>query len=221
MAREPQRSQEIDLNQAVSAGRVDEVSRLLRAGVDPNSFDDKSRKFKYAFTALCNAIYAAAHTISEQRTAIADVNRELFPGLPPTDLKAERANGLEIIRLLLSAGADPNLRTFSRTPLSLAVHLGDKEAIRLLLDAGADPAGECWSPLSNLPRPKGGLAFYCNALHVAAEKGLADVVRLLLERRANISARDHSGKTAVEIAQVRHHNDVVRVLEQYEQASTK
>lgn len=220
-AKRNRRSLEIDLNQAILAGRVEEVSRLLRAGVDPNAVDDKSRNFRYAFTALCNAVNAAAHTISKERADIDEVNRALNPEATPADLKAERERSLEIIRLLLSARADPNLRTFSRTPLSLAVHRGDKDVVKLLLDAGANPSGECWSPLSKLPRPKGGLAFYCNALHTAAERGFADIARLLLARGAEISARDHSGEMALQIAQHRHHDDVVSVLEQHEQASAR
>jgi uncharacterized protein len=221
MASKPQRSQEIDLNQAVLAGRVAEVSRLLKAGVNPNAFDDKSRNFKLAFTALCNAINAAAHTTSKVRAGIDEVNRALFPATAPADLKAERENSLEIIRLLLSAGADPNLRTFSRTPLSLAANFGDKEVVQVLLDAGANPSGECWSPFSKLRRPKGGLAFYCNALHIAAEKGFTDVARLLLAHGAEVSARDHSGMTALQVARQRHNSEVVDILEQHEQTFPK
>ncbi len=212
------RSREIDLNQAVTAGRVGEVSRLLRDGVDPNGLDDKSRNFKYAFTALCNAIQAAAHTVSRERVLIDEANQELFPGSAPADIAGERERSIEIVRLLLSAGANPNLRTFSRTPVSLAAQFGDKEIMQILLDAGANPSGECWSPLSTLPRTKGALAFYCNAIHIAADKGFADIVRLLLARGADISAREHSGRTALQIARERNHTEIVTILERHGQS---
>jgi uncharacterized protein len=218
-SKQKQREAEIALHYAIRNLRVDEVRSLLAAGVDPNAFDDKSRNFRYAFTALCTAISAAAHTISEERRIIAEAGVELFPNSTPPDLRAERLAGLEILQLLLAAGADPNRPTLSRTPLSLAVNTGDVEVITLLLDAGANPAGEAWSPFSKLPRPKGGLAFCGNALHEAAEKGFTDVVRLLCSRGADVVARDHEGKTALQIAGERGHTEIVHFLEQFEHSN--
>lgn len=218
-SKQKQREAEIALHYAIRNGRVDEVRRLLAAGVDPNAFDDKSRNFRLAFTAICTAISAAAQTISEERRLVAEAGVELFPDSAPPDLRAERVASLEILRLLLAAGADPNRPTLSRTPLSLAAHTGDVEVVALLLDAGANPAGEGWSPFSKLPRPEGGLAFYGNAIHQAAEKGFTDVVRLLCSRGTDALARDHEGKTALQIARERGHTDIVHFLEQYEQSN--
>jgi len=218
-SKQRQREAEIALHYAIRNLRVDEVKQLLRAGVDRNAFDDKSRNFRLAFTALCTAIQTAAHTISETRAMVAEAATELFPDSPPSDLKAERATSMEILRLLLAAGADPNHPTLSRTPLSLAAHTGDVEVVTLLLDAGANPAGEAWSPLSDLPRPKGRLAFYGNAIHEAAEKGFTEIVRLLCSRGADPLAKDHQGKTARQIAQARRHRDVVRILEKCEESN--
>jgi ankyrin repeat protein len=218
-SKQKQREAEIALHYAIRNLRVDEVRRLLAAGVDPNAFDDKSRNFQLAFTAICTAISAAAHTISDTRATMAEVARELSPDSPPADIKTERTASLEILRLLFAAGADPNLPTLSRTPLSLAAHTGDVEVVTLLLDSGANPAGEGWSPFSKLSRPKGGLAFYGNAIHQASEKGFTEVVRLLCNRGADPLARDHEGKTARQIAIERGHTDIVRFLEQYEHSN--
>ena len=62
----------------------------------------------------------------------------------------------ECVRLLVEAGANPNVHTENRvnsetyggayvvgeTPLHLAAAFGDEEMIRLLLDAGADPVAK-------------------------------------------------------------------------------
>jgi hypothetical protein len=65
------------------------------------------------------------------------VNTPSLPGLPPL-LTAALFGRLELARLLLMRGADPNLRYECRvTPLLCAVRAGDVEMVRLLLDAGA------------------------------------------------------------------------------------
>jgi ankyrin repeat protein len=57
------------------------------------------------------------------------------------------------------------------------------------------------------------VAFYCNALHTAAEKGFAEITRLLLTAGADPSARDHNGKTALQIAKRKGHSQVIEILE--------
>ncbi|MGH9672184.1 MAG: ankyrin repeat domain-containing protein, partial [Bryobacteraceae bacterium] len=59
----------------------------------------------------------------------------------------------DILRLLLSFGADPNQRGINDdTPLRVAVAARDPLAVRILLDSGADPAlatriDKCETPL--------------------------------------------------------------------------
>lgn len=219
-SKQTQRKRELELHRAIGRGDVEETVRLLRDGVDPNCIGESSRNFKYAFTALCTAIKAADYAIRQPKV-IATL-REACPGarFVETDFEALRANCIEIIRRLIATGADPNRPSYSRTPLSLAAgHCGDVEITRLLLDAGANPAGEGWSPFSKLPRPKGGLAYYGNAIHEATEKGFTEVVQLLCSRGADPLARNHEGKTALQIARERGLADIVPFLEQYEQSN--
>jgi hypothetical protein len=214
-SRKTQRKKELELECAIGRGDVGGTSRLLGEGVDPNSIGESSQNFKYAFTALCTAIRTVEWAHSQPKL------REAFPGvgIVETDYAALRVNCIEIIRRLLAAGADPNRRTYSRTPLSLAAWAGDVEVVRILLDAGANPAGESWSPFSDMPRPKGGLAFCNNAIHAAANKGHAEVVKLLCSRGADWRARDNKGKTALDIARERGDTEIVNFLEQYEHSN--
>ena len=210
-----QREAEIALQYAITNGRIDEVKSLLAEGVDPNCFGEKSGNFKYAFTALCEAVAAAGREIATSTADFRAAVRELADLPPPTQEEADRdrKTALEIIRILIAAGADPNMTTYSRTPVSLAACNKDFEVVKLLLDAGASPSGECWSPFSKLPKPKGKLAFFWNAIHEAAHKGSADIVKLLVERGADPGALDHEGKTALQIARERGHPDAVNYLE--------
>src|SRR5262245_4926916 len=101
MSKRKQREAEIALHFAIQKGDVEKVSRLLQQGVDPNALGERSNNFKYAFTSLCAAISAAANTIWPEREELINATKEIFPELQPIDIKAERANSIKIIQLLL------------------------------------------------------------------------------------------------------------------------
>ena len=107
---------------------------------------------------------------------------------------------VEIVRLLLGAGADTNLRDSSgTTALFRASRAGHAEVARLLLEAGAN---------QNL-RDEGGMtALMC------ASSGCpnVEVVRLLLDADADASLRDNSGNTALTHASRAGHFEVERLL---------
>lgn len=71
---------------------------------------------------------------------------------------AAAGHSLEIVRLLLAAGADPNVRQQAGfTPLQAAALHGDLEMVEVLLDAGADPAlrSDDGKSAADLAREKG------------------------------------------------------------------
>ena len=115
-----------------------------------------------------------------------------------------RSPSTQAIETLLAAGADLALTSDDgTTPLMVAAGLGrctfnpninrgarspDAEtAVTMLLDAGADINAVNEGDFT--------------ALHGAAFRGLNEVIKLLVDRGANIDARDYRGRTAFRIAE--------------------
>jgi ankyrin repeat protein len=106
-------------------------------------------------------------------------------------LRAAQSSDLELMRLLLSRGADPTIATtLNVTALQVAAGIGwvegitfewseeaNIEAINLLLELGIDP---------NIQADTGR-----TALHGAAHKGRAEVVQILVDHGADLSVRDY------------------------------
>jgi len=127
-----------------------------------------------------------------------------------------RVDDLETAQLLIRAGADVKFADrYAVTPLYLACTNGNAAMIKLLLDSGADPnsadpTGETvlmtTAKVGDLESVKVLLdrgakvdttdpTYQQTALMIAVREDHADVVRLLVERGANVNAQTRTGQT--------------------------
>jgi ankyrin repeat protein len=99
-------------------------------------------------------------------------------------VKEARAGRVEVVRLLLAAGANVNAQNrYGSTALREAAMHGHVEAVRLLLAAKADV---------NMQNQNGD-----TALIEAARDGRVDIVQLLLAAKADVNAQSQWGHTAL------------------------
>lgn len=106
---------------------------------------------------------------------------------------------LKSVELLLSKGADPDLRTGLGNPLSLTIYSEQWDMMRLLLKAGVDV-----NAIGSIRS---------TALHVMVEFARdAKLVKLLLEQGAEVNARDAEGLTPLDWAERNGDKAIVRLL---------
>src|SRR5947207_9068830 len=155
---------------------------------------------------------AAIRSLLEQKV---DVNAPGKDGTPALHWVI-RVDDLETARLLIRAGADAKFADrYGVTPLYLACSNGNAAMIKLLLDAGADPnsvdatgqtALMTASSVGDLNSVKVLLdrgaavdtrdrTFQQTALMFAVRDNHPDVVRLLVERGADVNAKTKQGET--------------------------
>lgn len=112
----------------------------------------------------------------------------------------------EIMPLLLSKGADEDAESKPGvTVLSMAVNYEMAQSVLLLLKAGADPNKGLWK----------------KPLHVAVEKNDINLINLLLEYKANVSAEDQFGETPLQLARKKGHAKAIEILQKAEEAALK
>lgn len=111
---------------------------------------------------------------------------------------AAALGSLESMRLLLEAGADPNVpNNFDATPLMWCA--GDAAKVRLLLSKGAKV--DARSKLGRTP-----------LLIAAYNDGAIEAAGLLLEKGADVNARDKTGTSVLALAAAANNLELARIL---------
>ncbi len=121
---------------------------------------------------------------------------------------AVRTRQLEIVRLLLDAGAAPHgeIGLMRGTAIHEAAFLGYADVLRVLLQ-GLDRGGLGRRGL-DAQGPYNGLT----ALHDAVWHGHMDAARTLIEHGASLGVRTHSGDTPRELASLYGYDDLARMI---------
>jgi len=173
------------LHWAASYGRLEVAEFLLKNGADV------SGKRSKGYTPL----HAAAFERSPELVTLliangADVNAMTEDGFGVLDAACSNWSNGEVVRLLLNAGANPNIKGKDGvTPLQKVAWRESAQVLKILLDGGAeiDQAGFEGA----------------TALHWAIEGDNIEAALLLAERGADGNARTKKGSTAIKLAKAK------------------
>jgi ankyrin repeat protein len=197
---------------AIINSHYDLAAMLLDTGADPNVAD----------VAGMAALYAAV-----------DMNSLQWVQGRPAPILTDRLDAIDVVRLLLRKGADPNARLKTRplkrhhdagstlnmgegtTPLIRAARTNDVASMKALLEAGADPFITLPDRTNALMiaagQGYGGLRGEGIRIVVPTPEGAAEAVQLLLDQGMDVDAFNNAGNTALHAA-VNRGDAVVKLL---------
>ncbi|XP_061442853.1 ankyrin repeat and KH domain-containing protein 1 isoform X2 [Rhineura floridana] len=182
---------------AATAGHVGVVEILLDKGGDIEAQSERTKD-----TPLSLACSGGRQEVVDLLLA-RGANKEHRNVSDYTPLSLAASGGyVNIIKILLNAGAEINSRTGSKlgiSPLMLAAMNGHVPAVKLLLDMGSDINAQIETNRNT-------------ALTLACFQGRAEVVSLLLDRKANVEHRAKTGLTPLMEAASGGYAEVGRVL---------
>ena len=159
------------LHVAASEGSLAVVNCLIDRGADVNCVD------RFGHTPLDDAVKAGNADVIDALRLTGAQHSETFRRAAPMSPEAALAS-----QLLVEAASEE-----ARVALLLfAASRDDVDRCRMLLDSGVLPSAMDYDQRS--------------ALHVAASDAAAAVVRLLIDRRADVNARDRWGHTPLDDA---------------------
>src|SRR5215216_554989 len=149
------------IHDAAKKGDVATISAALDAGANINEFDGIATPLYYAVE---GAQLGAAKLLMERG---ADVNTLSALGVAPLGPAVGRRN-IELIRLLLEHGANPNSAMGRQTVLHLAAEKGCLDCVKALVEAGADVNAQTSD------------SQYRTLLHLAKRRGFREVADYLM-----------------------------------------
>ncbi len=181
------------ISQAVAAGKVGKVRKLLEEGADPNTRNVAGG------TLLMQAAFRGHKEVAQ---LLLDKGAQIDATCPSgvcVLATAAIGNHPEMVSFLVNKGAQVDSKcTSGSTALMMAAFTGYKKVLKALLDSGAD---------INARNDVG-----ATALMFAASFGHKEVVKLLMERGVDIHAKDDAGETALSKAEAEGYKEIAELL---------
>ena len=141
----------------------------------------------------------------EALTAYKEICKKGSDNMTPLHLVSH--NGFkELVKLLLTNGADVLARNNHDTVLHRAVSSNNKEVIELILDKIKEKRNDI-EPYINAPDTEGD-----TLLMWAAESGKINATQILLKYGADVNVRNNDGQTALDWAAKGNHKEIVQLL---------
>jgi ankyrin repeat protein len=218
-----------------AAPDADKVRLLLSRGADVKARAPSAGNNLGADALTIAAAYRGASASAELLLkAGAEVNLpagKRARGLPL--VFASMTGDLEMVKVLLSHGADPSAGTASNTPVSAAVTFGYVDVVRALMDAGASVGMRestginlmHWAAITGRPAlipllAQAGVPLnevddfgYTPLMYAATiDFGDAELVKELRRAGADLKIRNDEGRTALEQAHFLHHAQLEAAL---------
>jgi len=201
------------LNRAAQGGHADLLRLLIQLGADTNKLIAGTTPLHVA------AMFKQPESIEVLLQAGGRVNERGLHGRTPL-YWAVQEGSLEAVRKLLNAGADPDLPdNEGDTPLiSVGIVPTNPELMVELIDAGADmrprarvvnaQSEETHLNLETRNSDKNTL------LMIAAKDGRLRAVERLISAGVDLNKTNNEGRTALMLASINGHTDVVRCLQE-------
>lgn len=180
---------------------------LIEKGADINL------KTSYGWTALMFAVsnsYKLEDVIKTLLAKGADINNVSSEGITPLMIAVEKSYGQELTKLLINNGANIHLTDKrNRTPLFFAIdtHFINEEAAKLLLEKGANPNWQDNKGRTPL------IALSEKYYRDYETKQIVDIVVALLAKGADPTLKNSDGQTALDIAKLQNHKEIIELLE--------
>lgn len=177
----PYRSSELDIKliEAIKNDNFTEVKKLIKKDANVNSKDI------FGFSALTLACSGDIKIVKLLIKNGANVNPD-YSGLTPL-MAASSFGDIKIVKLLIQNGADINIDNEGYTALFEAVRAGNYNIVYFLISLNAD--------INSIEYSSG-----FSILMSASQEGYLKIVKLLIDKGANIHLRDKNNKNALDYA---------------------